>query len=104
MNMIKKHLKREIYLQKKDKKLLINWDENSIIIEYQKIINLIDNKTADVVANLYNDRITKVSKNSQQNDPETVTNENDKGIPEERYISPEGRQDIVGSFGINIIV
>ena len=52
MNMIKKYLKREIYLQKKDKKLLINWDENSIIIEYQKIINLIDNKTADVVANL----------------------------------------------------
>ena len=104
MNMIKKYLKREIYLQKKDKKLLINWDENSIIIEYQKIINLIDNKTADVVANLYNGRITKVSKNSQQNDPETVTNENDKGIPEERYISPEGRQDIVGSFGINIIV
>ena len=52
MNMIKKYLKREIYLQKKDKKLLINWDENSIIIEYQKIINLTDNKTADVVANL----------------------------------------------------
>ena len=32
-------------------------------------------------------KITKFSKNS-----ETVTNENDKEIPKERYISPEERQ------------
>ena len=31
-------------------------------------------------------KITKVSKNSQQNSSETVTNENDKEIPKERYI------------------
>ena len=34
----------------------------------------------------------KVSKNSQRNNPETVTNENDKEIPKERYTSPEERQ------------
>ena len=38
-------------------------------------------------------KITKVSKNSLQNNSETVTNENDKEIPKEipkeRYISPE---------------
>ena len=42
-------------------------------MEYQKIINLIDDKIAD--------RITKFSKNLQQNNSEMVTNENDKGIP-----------------------
>ena len=36
--------------------------------------------------------ITKVSKNSQQNNTEAVTNENDKEIPKERHISPEERQ------------
>ena len=29
---------------------------------------------------------------SQQNNSETVTNEHDKEIPKERYISPEERQ------------
>ena len=35
------------------------------------------------------DKITKVSKHSQHNNLETVTNENDKEIPKERYISTE---------------
>ena len=35
--MIKKYLKKDVYLQKKDTKLLMNWDENSIIMEYEKI-------------------------------------------------------------------
>ena len=67
MSMIKKYLEKYLYLQKNDKKLLMNWDQNSIITEYQKII--------------------KVSKSSQQNSSETVTNENDKEIPKERYVS-----------------
>ena len=37
----------------------------------------------------------KVSKNSQQNNSETVSNENDQEIPKERYISPEKRQEII---------
>ena len=49
--------------------------------------NLIDNKIAN--------KITKVSKNSQQNNSETVTNEHDKEIRKERYISPEERTEII---------
>ena len=44
-------------------------------------------------------KIIKVSKNSQQNNSETVTNENDKGapkeIPKERCVSPDERQKIL---------
>ena len=37
MSMTKKYLKKDIYLQKKSRKLLIIWDYcNSIIMEYQK--------------------------------------------------------------------
>ena len=43
-------------------------------------------------------KITKVSKNSQQNNSETVTNENDKEIPKERYIFPEERQKIIDNL------
>ena len=37
-------------------------------------------------------KITKLSKNSQQNNSNTVTNEFDKEIPKERDIPPEERQ------------
>ena len=40
-------------------------------------------------------KITRVSKNSQQNNLQTLTNENDKQIPKERNISPEKRQEII---------
>ena len=53
-------------------------------------------------------KITKVSKNPQQNSSETVTNENDeeipKEIPNERHASPEERQRIIDNLDINIIV
>ena len=73
-------------------------------MEYKKIINLIDNKIADVVAKSYYGRITKVSKNSKQNYSETVTIENDKEIPKKRYISPEERQKIIDKLIFNITV
>ena len=39
--------------------------------------------------------ITKISKSSQYNsNSETVTNEHDKKIPKERYISPEKQPKI----------
>ena len=53
-------------------------------MEYQKIMNLTDHKIAD--------RITKISKNSQQSNSETNTNKHDKEISKERYISPKERQ------------
>ena len=47
-------------------------------------------------------KITKVSKNSQWNNSETVTNKNDKLIPKEtpkeRYISPEERQKFIDNL------
>ena len=59
--------------------------------------DLIGSKIADAVAKSYHGRIIKVSKTSQQNNSETVTNEHDKGIPKERYISLEERQKIIGT-------
>ena len=52
---------------------------------------MIDNKTSN--------KITGFSKSS-----ETVTNENDKEIPKERYISPEERQKIIDNLRSVIIV
>ena len=48
-------------------------------------------------------KITKVSKNSQENNSERVTNENDKETPKERYISSEERPKILDNLIFNII-
>ena len=45
-------------------------------------------------------KITKILKNSQQSNSETVTNQNDK----ERYMSPEERQKIIDNLRWIIIV
>ena len=42
----------------------------------------------------------KVSKNSQQNNSETVTNEYDKEILKERYAYPGERQEIIDKLGL----
>ena len=52
--------------------------------------------TGYLISNKIADKITKASKTSQQNNSETVTNEDDKEIPKERYISPEGQKIIDG--------
>ena len=51
--------------------------------------------TDDLIGNKIGDRIIKVSQNSQQNNSEAVTNENDKELPKERYISIEERQKVI---------
>ena len=43
-------------------------------------------------------KIAKVSKNSQQNNSVTATNENNKEIAKERCISPEERQKIIDNL------
>ena len=48
-----------------------------------------------MIGNKIANKITKVSKNSQQTNSGTVTSEHDKEIPKERYISPEERQEII---------
>ena len=50
-----------------------------------------DKKTAEGTGGLIDNKILRVSKNSKQNNSETLTYENDKEILKERYISPEER-------------
>ena len=40
-------------------------------------------------------KITKISRNSQQNNSKTVSNENDEEILNEKHISPEERSEIL---------
>ena len=54
-------------------------------MKYKKIISLVD-IFADLVAESYDHRITKLSKNLQQNNTEAV-NEHDKVISKEGHIS-----------------
>ena len=51
--------------------------------------------TSDFVDNNIAVRITKIFKNLQQNNLETITNEHDKETPKERYASSEKRQEII---------
>ena len=46
----------------------------------------------DLIANKTADKIMKVSKYSQENNSETVTNKHDKEILKERYISSEEKK------------
>ena len=55
-----------------------------------KLLQKAIQKTAEATGDLIGYKIAKmakVSKNSQQNNSETVTNEHDKEIPKERYTS-----------------
>ena len=61
----------------------------------KRVIQKTEEATDDLIGNKIADRITKVSKYSQQNNSETVTNEDDKEIHKERYIFPEERQEII---------
>ena len=70
----------------------------------KNIINLVENKISDAVVKSHDSRITKDSKKLKRNSLETVTNEHDKEIPKERYISPKERQKIMDNLDINIIV
>ena len=47
--------------------------------------------TGDLIGNKIADRITKVSKNSQKNNLETVPNEHDKEIPKDMYLLKKAR-------------
>ena len=50
--------------------------------------------TGELIGNKIADKITKISKTLQENNSETITNEHDKEIPKERYLSLEERQKI----------
>ena len=45
--------------------------------------------TDDLIRNKITNRITKVSKNAQESNTQTVANKHNKEIPKERFISPD---------------
>ena len=61
----------------------------------KRVIQKTAEATVRLIGNKSANRITKVSKNSQQNNSETFTNEHHKEIPKEGYIPPEEIQEII---------
>ena len=59
-------------------------------MEYQKTAE----PTGDLIGNKIDVKFTKVSRSSSQNNSEAITNNHEKEIPKERYISPEEVQKI----------
>ena len=51
--------------------------------------------TAELIGNKNANKITRVSKKLQQNHSQADTNEHGKEIPEEKYVSPEERREII---------
>ena len=51
--------------------------------------------SGDLIGKKIADRITEVSKTLPKNNSETITNEHDQELPEERYLSPKERQEII---------
>ena len=72
---------------------------NNQLQMYLKLLQKVIQKTAEatgaLIGNKIANRIMKVSRSSPQNNSETITNESDKEIPQERCISPEERQKII---------
>ena len=64
----------------------------------KRVIQKTAEATVDFMDNKIANKITKISRTSQQNNLETVTNEHDKEIPKERYIFPEERQKIINDL------
>ena len=65
-------------------------------MEYQKTGEVTGNLIGNEIAN----KIMGVSKNSQQSNSKTVTNEHDKKLPRERYTSPEEKREIIDNYGL----
>ena len=55
------------------------------------VIQEIAQPTSDLIGNTIANKIMKVSRSSSQNNPKTVTNENDKEVHKEKHISLEER-------------
>ena len=62
--------------------------------QQKQLVILIGNKIANAAVKSHDGRISKNSKYSQQNNLESVTNEHEKEISKEKYVSLEERQEI----------
>ena len=70
-------------------------ETDAIKTSSKRVIQKTAEATVRLIGNKSANRITKVSKNSQQNNSETFTNEHHKEIPKEGYIPPEEIQEII---------
>ena len=61
----------------------------------EKVIQKAAEATGDLIGNKIADRNAILWKSSPQNNSETITNEDDKQILKERYISPKDRQKFI---------
>ena len=77
---------------------------DALRISSKRIIQKTAEATSHLGGNKIANKITKVSKTSQQNNSETVTNEHEKEIGKERCISPEERQEIIDVLVNSIIM
>ena len=68
---------------------------NALETFLKKVIQKTVEGTRDLIGNKIIDRITKVPKNSQQNNSKTVINEHYQEIPKERYVPQEKRREII---------
>ena len=66
----------------------------------KRVIRRIAETNGNSIGNSIANRITRVSKISQRNNLEIVTNEHDKEIPKNRYRFPEQRQEITDELGL----
>ena len=75
--------------------ILKNLQTDELKTSSKTVIQKTAKESVDFIGNKIANRITKVSKNSQPNNSETVKNENDRKISKEKYISPEERQETI---------
>ena len=61
----------------------------------KRVIQKTAEATGDLIGNKTANKMTKLSKKSQQYNSETVTNEHDKEILKEKCVSPEGWQEMI---------
>ena len=66
----------------------------------KRVIQKTEEAAGDLIGNKTADKIIQVSRNSQQNNSETVTNENDNEISKERYLSPEKKQGMINDLKV----
>ena len=94
---IKKNINRNLS-DKYSQNLLDHTKQSTIDVlktSYKKVIQKTAQATADLIGNKISDKITKISKTSQENNSETTTNDHGKEIPKERYMSPDERQNTI---------
>ena len=70
----------------------------------QRVIQEVGEATGDLIGNKIPNKIMKVSKNLQQKNSVTVTNEHDQEIPKERSIFPEEIQKNIDNLRSVMIV